>query len=134
MVATIRVATENPASPSADGAAIGCSVTRVAHPFVPPSAPERGGTLTCIVLIVDHLLPGFSPRATAENASTSCCGISGESGRKRSGSGPRRLHDDEARARAEEPVLPLLDEREERVHDGGIELAPGRALDLVDRL
>src|SRR5581483_1480386 len=77
MVATIRVATENPASPSADGAAIGCSVTRVAHPFAPPSAPERGGTLTCIVLIVDHLPPGFSPRATAENAPTSMYGISG---------------------------------------------------------
>src|SRR5262245_55994245 len=51
IVATISVATEKPARPSADGAAIGCSVTRVAQPFVEASAPDSGAILACNVLI-----------------------------------------------------------------------------------
>jgi hypothetical protein len=35
----MKVATEKPASPSTDGAAIGWSTTRVAQPFVPGSTP-----------------------------------------------------------------------------------------------
>src|SRR5437867_6589893 len=56
IVATISVATEKPASPSADGAAIGWRVTRVAQPFVEASAPESGAILACIVLI-EHSPP-----------------------------------------------------------------------------
>src|SRR5437016_13267976 len=62
IVATISVATEKPASPSADGAAIGCRVTRVAQPFVEPSAPDSGGILVCTVLIER------SPPATSVSA------------------------------------------------------------------
>src|SRR5438477_12848215 len=60
IVATINVATEKPASPSADGAAIGWRVTRVAQPFVEASAPESGAILACIVLI-EHSPPSRSP-------------------------------------------------------------------------
>src|SRR3954451_24708261 len=75
IVATISVATEKPASPSADGAAIGWRVTRVAQPFVEASAPESGAILACIVLI-EHSPPSRPPcrrcflPADAENAAT----------------------------------------------------------------
>src|SRR5439155_24774623 len=64
IVATINVATEKPASPSADGAAIGWRLTRVAQPFVEASAPESGAILACIVLI-EHSPPSRSPSMPA---------------------------------------------------------------------
>ena len=52
IVATIIVATEKPASPSTDGAAIGCRKTRVAQPFVPESVPARAVALRSSIVLI----------------------------------------------------------------------------------